>query len=259
MMRGTTGLRQRVAEVQVALGLLTRLRAGRLADPVPTIADAAWAFPLAGLVVGALTAGAFLVASMIGLPPQIAAGVSLAAGVLATGGLHEDGLADTADGFGGGRTRAHKLEIMRDSRIGSYGTMALILAFGLRWSAVSMLGNTDRLAAAAVIVAIAVASRAALAAVLAWLPPARADGLGHAAARPGAARAVVALSIGLLALGTLVPPPAAVVIALAGGGVVMVLARLAVRQIGGQTGDVLGAMQQAADICAWLALLALSH
>ena len=127
-----TPLRARATEVQLALMLLTRLPAGRI-DPAPTIAAAAWAFPLAGAVVGVLQALVLIAAIGLGLPMAMAAGLALAAGVLATGGLHEDGLADCADGFGGGRSPARKLEIMRDSRIGSYGALALILGLGLRW------------------------------------------------------------------------------------------------------------------------------
>lgn len=248
-------LRGRLAEAQLALMLLTRLPAGRIKDPVPPMADACWAFPLAGLAVGVIAASALWSALWVGLPSSVAAGLALTAGVLATGGLHEDGLADLADGLGGGQTRDRKLEIMRDSRIGSYGALALILAIGLRWSATATLANQDALRAGAAIVAIAVASRGGLPVVLALLPPARKDGLGHATASPTGARIAAAAAIGLLALALLLGSRAALTIALGQSLTLLLMARLALRQIGGQTGDVLGAMQQVTDLCALLALV----
>ncbi|MDZ7905514.1 MAG: adenosylcobinamide-GDP ribazoletransferase [Cypionkella sp.] len=123
-----------IADLQLALMLLTRLPAGHLAqagDP-PPLARAVWAYPIVGALVGAMGAGVLVGAATLGLAPSIAATLALAVCILATGGLHEDGLADVADGFGGGQDRARKLEIMRDSRIGSYGTLALILSLALR-------------------------------------------------------------------------------------------------------------------------------
>ena len=96
----------------------------------PEITHARWAFPLAGvplaLIVWAVLAGA----GALGLPPLVGGLLGVTALVLATGGLHHDGLADFSDGMGG-RDRAQRLEIMRDSRVGSYGVLALILAVGL--------------------------------------------------------------------------------------------------------------------------------
>lgn len=250
--------RSRLDEVRLALMLLTRLPVGRMAEPMPSIAASSWAFPLAGSCIGAITAIVLGGAMWAGLPPVIAAGLALAAGVVATGGLHEDGLADMADGFGGGRDREHTLAIMRDSRIGSFGTLALILTLGLRWSAVATLCSQDVADAGAALVAIAVASRGGLAPVLALVPPARSDGLGHAAATAGAAQAVVAVMIASAVLALLLDPPAAFAIASAVGIVLVLMARLALRRIGGQTGDVLGAMQQLADLGAWLVLLMLA-
>jgi adenosylcobinamide-GDP ribazoletransferase len=96
------------------------------------IARAVWAFPLAGFVVGVIGAVIYVVAARAGVPPWPAAALAVAATLGVTGALHEDGLADTADGFGGGTTREDKLAIMRDSRIGTYGVCALILSFIIR-------------------------------------------------------------------------------------------------------------------------------
>lgn len=232
-------IRARLAELQLAVLLLTRAPAGRLPEPAPTIAAAVWAFPLAGLIPGLL--GAAVLAS--GLPVMLAAGLALAAQVVVTGALHEDGLADVADGFWGGRTHARRLEIMRDSRIGSYGTLALIVAAGLRWQAMALAGPVALILAA-------VASRVAPVALMAALPPARGDGMGHAAravtAGPLAAACVIGLGPLLFVGGTL--PILVAVMAVAALGLI------ARRKIGGQTGDVLGAGQQLAEIALLIAL-----
>ena len=232
-------IRARLAELQLAVMLLTRVPAGRMAQ-APTAAAAAWAFPLAGLLPG--LAGAALLAS--GLPGPLAAGLAVAAMVALTGALHEDGLADVADGFWGGRERARRLEIMRDSRIGSYGTLALILAIGLRWQAAMLAGPLALLVAA-------VASRVAPVVLMAVLPPARTDGMGHAARAVGAGRLAGAALIGL---GPLLWLPGGLSALAAAAAGVAALALIARRKIGGQTGDVLGAGQQLAEIALLIAL-----
>lgn len=241
-------MRTILAELQLALMLLTRLPAGHLSK-APSMGQSAWAFPIIGLAVGAIAAGVMTV--MTGLNPLLAAGLTVAVTVLITGGLHEDGLADLADGFGGGRDKARKLEIMRDSRIGSYGTLALILVLGLRVQALALvIGQGSAIWA---LIAIEAASRAGLPLVLRILPAARSDGLGHGAAQVSWARVIVALGVGVLSLG-LIGGMAAVWI---GGTIAIVIASLSVlalRQIGGQTGDVLGAMQALSACAAWIVL-----
>ncbi len=249
-------MRQRLAQLQVALMLLTRLPAGQLAPPVPGLGAAAWAFPLVGLVVGAIAAATMAAALWLPLPPIIAAGLAVAASVLVTGGLHEDGLADVADGFGGGRGRERKLAIMRDSRIGSYGTLALILVIGLRWQAIAAAPPAQSLLA---LLAIAAASRAGLPAVMRLMPAARADGLGKAAAGGHWQGATLAALIGLAALVAAFGATDALLIAWAMAITILATAGLAMRQIGGQTGDVLGSMQQLSELAAWLAVLVLAH
>jgi adenosylcobinamide-GDP ribazoletransferase len=253
-------MRARLAQAQVALMLLTRLPAGRLpaGAPVPTLAQAVWAYPIAGAVVGALGAGAFGAASILGLPAAIAGTIALAAMILATGGLHEDGLADVADGFGGGQERARKLDIMRDSRIGSYGTLALILALLLRVQAIASVAQFGILSVMAALVVIEVASRAGLGVLLRAMPPARAQGLGQLAGSPPRAAVGVSLALGAgaLAIGFGAGQGGAVL-----GAIVLaqaLVALLAMRQIGGQTGDVMGAAQQGAALAAWLVLVAVS-
>ncbi|MBN9251997.1 MAG: adenosylcobinamide-GDP ribazoletransferase [Mesorhizobium sp.] len=114
-----------------------------------TLAQAIWAAPLAGLVVAAIAAVVFAVATGLGLSANSAAALTLAAAMLVTGCLHEDGLSDVVDGFGGGKSREKKLEIMRDSRIGAYGASALALSILIRWTALSDIASPASMIAAA--------------------------------------------------------------------------------------------------------------
>ncbi|PZX42175.1 cobalamin-5'-phosphate synthase [Roseinatronobacter thiooxidans] len=251
-------IRTALAQIQLAFMVLTRLPAGQLPDPAPRIGAAAWAFPLAGLAVGLGTALVFWGTVALGLPLGLAALLALGAQIALCGGLHEDGLADLADGLWGGHTPARRLEIMRDSRIGSYGVLALILSLALRWQALVYLGALDLTLALLALVGLAMLSRVAPVAMLAYLPPARADGLGHSAQSVGWRSVAVAALVALvpLVLAQIVPLWAVALVIAAQGLVVLALARTARRKIGGQTGDVLGAGQQLAEIAGYLALCA---
>ncbi|ETX28270.1 adenosylcobinamide-GDP ribazoletransferase [Roseivivax isoporae] len=243
---------RRLSEAQVALMLMTRLPAGRIRGAVPHLAAARWAYPLAGLPVGLIVWAVLAGALQADVPPLAAAFAAIAAGVLATGGLHHDGLADFADGIGGGRDAAHCLEIMRDSRIGSYGVLALVLALGL--GAAALAGTSPPLAA---ILCAAVASRLAMLAVLDLLPPARDDGLGRSASARGPGRAWIPGAVTVAILWAASGAAATVALAVMAAAAVPV-ALLARRRIGGQTGDVLGAVQVTAETAGWVALAALA-
>ena len=244
-----------LADVRRAFGFLTRIPIGDPAADAPgSLAGAAWAFPLVGAVVGAIGGGAYWIASSAGLSPALAGLAAVGAACLATGCLHEDGLADMADGFGGGSDREAKLAIMRDSRIGAYGVIALGISILARVLALAALLGPG--AALAALIAAGALSRAAIVPVMAGLPHARADGMSSRAGRPSAAATAAALVIGaivaLLALG-FGSGALAIAVALLAALVVALLAR---RQIGGQTGDVLGAVAQAAEVAVLLALSA---
>ncbi|WP_018001213.1 adenosylcobinamide-GDP ribazoletransferase [Paracoccus sp. N5] len=244
----------RAGQAATALVWLTRLPLGRLlpARPVP-LAQAAWAFPLAGIAVALPAGGLFWLAGELGLPPLAGALLALAAMAALTGALHEDGLADFADGCGSA-DRARALEIMRDSRIGSYGVVALILGFGLRAAALAAMAPDLGLAA---LVAAAALSRAGMAVGLAMLPPARADGLGRLAGRASAGQAGAAALIGAALLWWPAGLSAGWLAALLGCALAQGwVGRSARRRLGGQTGDVLGAMQQAGEIAVLLVLAA---
>ena len=210
------------------------------------LSAAARAFPITGALVGAAAGAALLAAYWAGLHPMASALAALAVSALLTGALHEDGLADTADGFGGGGTRANKLKIMRDSRIGAFGVLALVFGVGIRASILA--GLLGPLAAAAALVAAGALSRGLLPAVMYLLPAARADGLAKKAGKPDREGAVVAALLGAMLALLFLGQAAGLWAIAAGAAAVAAMAWLARRQIGGHTGDVLGAAQQVAEI-----------
>lgn len=235
----------------MAVSFLTRL-------PVPCcpayveggLARAMRLFPVAGALVG-LVGGAVFVAAHAVLPPLVAALSALLATIVVTGALHEDGVADTADGLGARGGREKRLEVMRDSRSGAYGVLALVFSVGLRGAALA--AAPSALAGLGGLVAAAAFSRACLPALMQILPPARADGLGAGAGLPHAGIAATALVLGAVIAGVgsgLAAAPSMVVAAVA----VAATAWLVRRQFGGYTGDILGASQQVAEIAFLLTL-----
>ena len=248
-------------DLKVALALLTRLPMAPSGDvEAPDIARAGRVMPLAGALIGLVGAVAFWLSAALGLPPLVSGLVAVAATILFTGAFHEDGLADTADGFGAAAERARRLEIMRDSRTGTYGALALILSVGLRAAALAAIAASGAGAVAggvagALISAHALA-RALPPAVMAWAPLARSDGLAAGAGRPEPAQAWLALGLGaliallLLDFGTAVAAMAAAGLA---AGALVLLARA---RIGGYTGDVLGAIEQIGEVAVLLAVAA---
>jgi adenosylcobinamide-GDP ribazoletransferase len=237
----------RLAELIAAFMLLTRLPVAGLArfGSPPDLARSVWAFPVVGLVVGGIGAVVYWMTHGLGMPPLLAGAWTVGAMLLTTGALHEDGLADTADGLGGGSTAARKLEIMRDSRIGSYGALALGLSLILRIGAIAALGRTA-LVAPALIVA-AMLGRAGIIVILVALGPVRRDGMGAAVGIPSADGIALGFAFAAAAAMLLLPfLPAAACVALV-LSVSLAAARLARSQIGGYTGDILGAVEVAVE------------
>ncbi len=244
----------RKIDIAVALALLTRLPLPRLGDDAfADQARSSWAFPLVGLVVGALSGAVGLVMLALGLPGAVAAGGVTGMQIVLTGAMHEDGLADTADGLWGGWTRERRLEIMKDSAIGTYGVLALILSVGLRWGALAGLMSSG----IGPVIAAAALSRAVLPAVMHLLPHARASGLSHRVGAPDGRNVLIALGLGGAIAVIAAGPGAVLALGLAALGCAG-LARVAMGKIGGQTGDILGASQQIAEIMVLLTLLGLA-
>ena len=238
-------------ELATAVAFLTRLPV-RLETPL-ALAAASRAFPLAGTLVGGIAAAVLALAHLAGIPPLVAALLAVGASIIVTGALHEDGLADSADGLFSGRSRERILEIFRDSRIGTFGALALILSIGLRTTALATLID-----GAAALIAVHALARG-------WLPwlmrndmPARADGLAAEAGQPAAEGTLWAAGLGFAVAVVALGPGPAILAAAVSAACALGVAALARRRLGGYTGDTLGAAEQMAEIGALLALSTLS-
>jgi len=242
------------ASFSAAVGFFTRIP---MAQPVATewaLADAAWAFPLVGAGIGVVTASVFFAAQLIRLGDWPSAWLAVLAGILITGALHEDGLADCADGIFGSHDRDRRLAIMRDSRHGTYAVLSLVLSVGLRAAALAQIGEVIFVGLA--LVAAHAVSRALLPVAMSVLPPARRDGLGANAGHARPAQVVAGLLIGA-AIGEMALGPLHGTIAIAIAAAAMAAAAAIVQhRIGGYTGDVLGAFQQIAEIAVLLSAAA---
>ena len=234
-------------DVLSAGSLLTRLplpvdheRAGERAS------RAAWAYPLVGAAVGLLAGLIALLLATAGLQPGIAAAFAIGTLMIVTGGLHEDGLSDCADGFGGGGTVERRLEIMKDSRIGAFGAAALMVFVLARWSGYDAVITVDWLMA---FVAVGAVSRLPMVLVMFGMPLARPNGLAARVGLVPATTAIIAtlltLVICVLAIGLLAIPLMLIAILTC-----LPLCALAWRRIEGYTGDVLGGCQQVAEVAA---------
>lgn len=210
-------------------------------------------FPVVGALIGAAIGFFCLTLRWLGLPDLAAAALALGAGAILTGALHEDGLADVADGFGGGRDKQAKLEIMRDSRLGTYGALILLVCFAAKLSALASI--PDRYVVYALIAAHAL-GRGILPVMSVNLPYARTDGLARNAGQPDAGVATTAVIIALLIALLALSWTNAAFAALVAGLSAIAMAWLARRQIGGQTGDVLGGAEQVAETAILLLLAA---
>jgi adenosylcobinamide-GDP ribazoletransferase len=239
-------LNQFAADVRVALLFCTRLPIPNAAPVIGAdIARAGWALPVAGAIVGLIAAGVYWLAGLAGLPSLPAAGLTVAATLIVTGCLHEDGLADVADAFGG-HTRERRLEIMRDSRVGTYGACALSMSILLRTAVLASVAAPA--AAAPVLIAAHTAARAGMPLFMGLVPPARVDGLAVGVGRPLPMSIAAAVLLGVIALFVALGPAAGFFAIVLLAAALALLAWLCIRQFGGQTGDVLGAVEQLGEI-----------
>ncbi len=243
-------------DLKSALAFLTRVPAGWLGiDPTvrPDFRRAAGLFPVAGVLVGIAGGIVLIIAAAIGVPSLVAAALAVATTMGLTGALHEDGLADVADSLGGASV-ARRLEIMHDSRIGSYGAVALILSLVIRVACLAAILGAGAIHAAVALALAEGISRAALVRLWHELPPAAESGLARETGPPDHNAMVLALATAaVLALAAIpvVGLRAAVLAAIFAALATYIFTRLTVQAIGGRTGDTLGACQQVALI-AWL-------
>ncbi len=263
-------LRHELRLAAVALQFLTRVPVRLDAFDPQWLHASARHFPLVGAAVGAFGAAVLLLA-LLAWPPLVAVGLSMAATVWLTGGFHEDGLADTCDGLGGAVSRERALATMKDSRLGSYGALGLLLTLALKASVLAVLAAHDAWAAAGALVLAHAGSRAATVALLAAMP--YGGDPEHAKAKPLALRVgrfglavalawVLALGAALAGLVNAGVHPAPwsplrlLAAALAVAAVAALCARWLRRRLGGYTGDGLGATQQWTELTVYLALAA---
>ncbi len=237
-------------DIPAALGLLTRLPVyldtQRAMDRG---ARAAWAYPLVGVILGVVAAALVAIAVALGIPSGIIAGLVLAFGIVVTGAMHEDGLADAADGLWGGWDKGRRLEIMKDSHIGVYGVCAIGLSLLIRWSALVAIIATGTYWMA--FIAVGALSRASMVAVMGALPNARSSGLSRHVGRPPTGAIWLALGIGAGAAVAMGLPG----IILVGLGATLACAMIARAKVGGQTGDILGATQQVNEMALLVAVV----
>ena len=241
-------------DLRTAVAFLTRLPMPHPQGASPeNFVRAHRLFPVVGAAIGAAVGLLCLGLRAIGLPDLAAAALALGASALLTGALHEDGLADVADGFGGGRDPAAKLEIMRDSRLGTYGALMLLVIFVAKVSALATL--PDAFVVQGLIAAHALA-RGVLPFMSMSLPYARKDGLAANAGRPDSTTAATAGALALIMAWLVLPWREAFCAALAAAACAAGIAWLAQQQIGGQTGDVLGGAEQLGETTILLLLAA---
>ena len=260
----TLDLRDIVDDVARSVAFLSRIHVPQrhFVNYDGKLSRAVRAFPTAGVLVSLPSAAVFSIFLALRADGMLAAFASLAIQTFITGALHDDGLSDTADGLGGGRDRDSALAIMRDSRIGSYGAVSLILAFGLRSAALAALA--DRLTpsqAGVLILAVAAISRAALVWHWSMLPPARKDGVAASVGEPETNAAYVAYATAILfAIITLWIFTNLWAFAMSAAAVLFCVygfTGLVRGKIGGHTGDTLGASLQIAEIAVLVSLAVL--
>ncbi len=241
-------MNRQIALFLCALQFMTRLPTPRLAGFKPDwIARSAPYYPVVGWAVGALSAAALLLASRF-WPGAPSAVIAVAVGWLVTGGFHEDGLADVADGLGGGQTPPQRLAIMKDSRVGSFGVLALWSVLTLKVVALAAMAPVQ---AALALVLSHGAARAASVGVMAALPyvgDPDASKLKLTSMSVRAGEAFLAAALGLIPMAVLAPQVPALLGVVLAMGATLTLALLARRLVGGFTGDVLGGVEQLAEV-----------
>ena len=225
-------------EFCIATMMLTRLPVPSITRSVPALNEAMWAFPLIGLIVSAGAASIGSLALYCGLPPLIACCLTLAAAAILTGALHEDGLADMADGFGAGGTAARISAIMKDSQIGSYGALSLILIVIMRVSVLTEL-TYSALGFGICFILASMFGRGMAVILCSAYPVSSHASLGRAAAAPPRPALITSILFWLIPL-WLIAGSAGLIAACLGGALVLWIGRTATAKLGGLTGDIIG-------------------
>jgi adenosylcobinamide-GDP ribazoletransferase len=248
------------AEVLVSLRFLTRIPVPFIStiDP-PSLARSMRFFGVAGAMIGVLNGVVLVALNLLHVPVMIAAIITCGFGLVLTGALHEDGLADSADGLFGGRDQERRLLIMKDSRIGTYGASALMVALLLRMSAYMTMMVLPGYIVIMLLATTGAFSRAMVVDMMWATKSARSEGLSASAGRPSRNSALfVILTSGIFALYACAFISADVgILAVAAASLLTALIRrTSIRLIGGQTGDICGAVQVVAELGMLVAIAA---
>lgn len=250
-------IKREIYRILLAVEFLTRVPVAPSAAYSPDrFRESVRHYPLVGMFIGGFAAAVFIISAVL-LPPLVAVVVSTASTILLTGAFHEDGLADTFDGIGGGATKERSLEIMRDSRIGAYGATALLMAIMLKVSALTAM-ETGTIALA--LICGHALSRWSSVLVIATSAYVRSEGTGKPTAagiRPGPLVFTFFVAMATLSIPAIFVSPAVAAGALVGMAAGHGLMRLIFKKkLGGYTGDCLGAVQQSSEIGVYLGMLA---
>nr|WP_314261271.1 adenosylcobinamide-GDP ribazoletransferase [uncultured Devosia sp.] len=257
--RGKAGGLGLVDDFIMALRFFSRLPTGRSPHVKPDLGRIAMVLPLASLVIGIGPALLLVGGVWIGLPSSFAAALAVGAIAIASGAMAEDALADAMDGLFGGHSVARRLEIMKDSRHGTYGVTALGLFVLLRVTGLGAIAAINPLAAGAVWLGANIAGRSGAMWLAVVLPPARSDGASATAGQVSTQSFVVGAVFAVVMLFALAGPAAGVVgvaVALAAAvAVILAWTMLCRKLVGGQTGDLIGAAGALVEIGVLTALL----
>lgn len=250
-------------DIAACVGLLTRLPVKVDTElAMARSAAATWAYPVVGFLLGGVSFGLFMICNLLGIPAYVMLILIIGLQIVITGAMHEDGLADSADGLWGGWTVARRLEIMKDSSIGVYGVCAIGVVLSLKLAAL-LTAIHPSTGFAFALLGTAALSRAAMVTLLYALPPARGKGLGKSVGKPPLWSVWTAIGIasgGTLFFGLLIGQLwAAALMIVMTGLAAWGTARIAKAKIGGFTGDILGATQQVCEVTALIALSALAY
>jgi adenosylcobinamide-GDP ribazoletransferase len=243
----------------MALRFFSRLPTGSSTHQKPELGRIAMALPLASIVIGIGPALLLIGGALIGLPSYFAAALAVGAMVVASGAMAEDALADAADGLFGGHTTERRLEIMKDSRHGTYGVAALSLFVLLRVTALGSMAAINPLMAGAIWLAASIVGRSGALWIAVALPAARSDGASVTAGRLDGRHFAVGAVFAAILLFVLAGPPTSLVAlgfaALLAVAVIAGWTALCRRLVGGQTGDLIGALGALVEIAVLAALL----
>lgn len=243
----------------MGLRFYSRLPTGGMEHEKPDLSRMAPALPFASFFIGIGPALVILLGAALGMPPLFISALGVGAFVLVTGAMAEDALADSADGLFGGQTIERRLEILRDSRHGTYGVCVLVLFLLLRVAALSALITSSPLAAAGVWMAATILARSGALWLTMRLPPARHDGISAAAGSVEKLPFYIGVGFAIIASFIFAAPFAGIVGfgtgIVAAGLVIVGWTRFCGKMVGGQTGDLIGALQALLEIVALSAFI----